>query len=165
MFCENGAPPKGVNYIAAHPYCNQVASSPPSWPFETGNTPKMAASACWTQVKSLFEDNAQMFCGADNTYIGETGYNTGCPMSSGESTHLEVAPHFIDDAVSWTCMQSIGTFLFAFVDACPMGGCLAGCSGESIFGNGYFGLYFTDGYDTMGALTAKYSPLPTLTCQ
>ena len=142
-FCENTAPPKGVDYIAAHPYCDFVASVPPMWPDEMGMTPKMAASACWTQVKSLFEDNAQMFCGADNTYIGETGYNTGCPMSSGEMTHLEVAPDFIDDVVSWTCMQSIGTFLFAFVDACPMGGCLAGCSGgATMAGNGYFGLYF-----------------------
>jgi len=164
-FCESGAPPKGVDYIAAHPYCDFVASSPPSWPDETGNTAKMAASMCWTQVKSLFEDNAQMFCGADNTYIGETGYNTGCPMSMGESTHLTVAPLFIDDLVSWTCMQSIGSFLFAFVDACPMGGCLAGCSGSATTaGNGYFGLYYTDMYNTMGSLTAKYDTLPTLTC-
>ena len=163
-FCESGAPPSGVDYIAAHPYCNFVASSPPSWPHETGNTPKMAATACWNEVLKIFTDNAQMFCGADNTYIGETGYNTGCPMSSGEMTHLEVAPLFIDDVVSWTCMQSIGTFLFAFVDACPMSGCLAGCDSTPVSGNGYFGLYFTDGYDTMGALTEKYSPLPTLTC-
>jgi hypothetical protein len=163
-FCENTAPPKGVDYIAAHPYCDFVASVPPMWPDEMGMTPKMAASACWTQDKSLFEDNAQMFCGADNTYIGETGYNTGCPMSSGEMTHLEVAPHFIDDVVSWTCMQSIGSFLFAFVDACPKGGCLAGCDSTPVSGNGYFGLYHTDMYNTMGSLTAKYSPLPPLTC-
>jgi hypothetical protein len=164
-FCESGAPPKGVDYIAAHPYCDFVASVPPMWPDEAGNSASVAASMCWTQVKSLFEDNAVMYCGAGNTYIGETGYNTGCPMSMGESTHLAVTPHFVDDALSWTCDQSIGTFLFAFVDACPMGGCLAGCSGSATTaGNGYFGLYHTDMYNTMGSLTAKYDPLPTLTC-
>lgn len=163
-FCESGAPPEGVDYIAAHPYCDFVASVPPMWPDEAGNTATKAASTCWSQVKSLFTDNAQMFCGAANTYIGETGYNTGCPMSTGESTHLAVTPHFIDDALSWTCDQSIGTLLFAFVDACPMRGCQAGCSSTTTAGNGYFGLYHTDMYDTMGSLTAKYSPLPTLTC-
>lgn len=164
-FCDNGAPPEGVDYIAAHPYCDFVASVPPSWPDESGNTAEMAAEMCWSQVKSLFEDNAQMFCGADNTYIGETGYNTGCPGAMGESTHLAVTPHFIDDFVSWTCDQNIGSFYFAFVDACPMGGCLAGCSGSATTaGNGYFGLYNTDMYNTMGALEAKYDPLPTLTC-
>jgi|GEM_PF-1885073 len=163
-FCENTAPPDGVDYIAAHPYCDFVASVPPSWPDEAGNSDSKAASMCWTQVKSLFKDNAQMFCGAGNTYIGETGYNTGCPMSSGESTHLLVAPDFIDDVVSWTCGQSIGTFLFAFVDACPMGGCQAGCSSTTTAGNGYFGLYHTDMYNTMGSLEAKYNPLPVLTC-
>jgi hypothetical protein len=29
-FCSEGAPPAGVDYIAAHPYCNFVASVPPS---------------------------------------------------------------------------------------------------------------------------------------
>ena len=165
-FCESGAPPEGVDYIAAHPYCDFVASVPPMWPDEGGgNSPSTAASKCWTQVKSLFEDNAVMFCGADNTYIGETGYNTGCPTGSMEEmNHLKVAPLFIDDVVSWTCMQNIGTFLFAFVDACPMGGCQAGCTSSTTAGNGYFGLYHTEMYDTMGSLSAKYSPLPTLTC-
>lgn len=164
-FCEDGAPPDGVDLIAAHPYCDFVASVPPSWPDESGNTAEQAAEMCWTQVKSLFIDNAVKYCGAANTYIGETGYNTGCPGDSGESGHLAVTPHFVDDFVSWSCTNNTGSFLFAFVDACPMGGCKAGCSSsDTTAGNGYFGLYHTDMYDTMGSLTAKYSPLPTLTC-
>lgn len=163
-FCESGAPPEGVDFIAAHPYCDFVASVPPSWPDESGNTAKEAADMCWTQVKSLFIDNAVKYCGAGNTYIGETGYNTGCPGDSGESGHLAVTPHFIDDFVSWSCTNNTGSFLFAFVDACPMAGCKAGCDSTTEAGNGYFGLYHTDMYDTMGSLTAKYSPIPTLTC-
>jgi len=165
-FCEDGAPPTGVDYIAAHPYCNFVASVPPMWPFESMNTPSEAATDCWNQVLTIFQDNAQMYCGAGNTFIGETGYNTGCPMSSGEATHLAVAPLFIDQAVTWGCQQDLGTFLFAFVDACPPGGCEAGCSSSTTqAGNGYFGLYYTEGYLTKGTLNAKYNPLPTLTCQ
>src|SRR5579883_247628 len=37
--CANGLPPKGVDFIASHPYCNFVASVPPSWPKD--------GSQCW----------------------------------------------------------------------------------------------------------------------
>jgi hypothetical protein len=42
-FCSEGAPPAGVDYIAAHPYCDFVSAVPPSWPND--------GSQCWTQVQ------------------------------------------------------------------------------------------------------------------
>lgn len=155
-FCENGAPPANVDLIAAHPYCNFVASVPPSWPLNGDD--------CWSEVLQIYADTAEKFCGADNTYIGETGYNTGCPVTEG-SAHIVDAETFIDNAVKWTCDNNKATFLFAFSDACPESGCLPGCSGDvPNVGNGYFGIYHTDGYHTTGSLVPKFNPLPVLSC-
>lgn len=162
--CENGAPPANVDRIASHPYCNNVASVPPSWPLESGKTPDEAAEACATQVLKIYNDEAVAACGADNTFIGETGYNTGCPMAAGEANHLAVAEQFIDKMVAKTCTQDVTLFLFDYADACPEGGCLPGCDGAPKEGNGYFGVYHTTMYDTKGDLVPKFSPLPAFSC-
>ena len=166
QLCTNGAPPAGVDFIAAHPYCTNVAGVPPSWP--------ASAMACIDEVTNTFQTVSQHYCGASTTYIGETGYNTGCPAACG-TANITNAQSYIGDAVSWACMQKVPTFLFAFADACPAGGCCAGCaasttctgtscSGLPIEGNGYFGLYYTDGYQTMGSPVPKYSSMPSLVC-
>ncbi|MGH7802612.1 MAG: hypothetical protein ACREOW_18640 [Thermodesulfobacteriota bacterium] len=166
-FCSGSEPPAGVDLIATHPYCNFVASIPPSWQFD--NNP----GGCLQQVQTLFSQDATA-CGTANTFIGETGYNTGCPMQEGTS-HIAPAQAFIQYLVQWQCGDEpnpqvdppVATFLFAFVDACPPGGCQAGCSGSGLpnIGNGYFGLFFTEGYQTEGTLMPKFSPTPSLTCQ
>lgn len=156
-FCENGAPPGDVDLIAAHPYCNFVASVPPMWPLN--------GSDCWSHVLTIYADTAQKFCGEKNTFIAETGYNTGCPMTEPQMTRIQDADTFIQDAVKWTCDNDVATFLFAFVDACPESGCLPGCSGNfPNVGNGYFGVYNTADYLTTGELIPKFDPIPTLTC-
>ncbi|HEY7536165.1 MAG TPA: hypothetical protein VH878_09525, partial [Thermodesulfobacteriota bacterium] len=176
QFCSGGAPPAGVDLIATHPYCNFVASVPPSWPLD--------GDCCFIQIQNIFSQDANS-CGKGNTFIGETGYNTGCPTTEG-TTHITDADIFIQNLVTWQCgnLQTnpqcsalpspapvvtppTSTFLFAFVDACPPGGCQPGCSGNNLpnIGNGYFGLYFTEGYQTEGTLMPKFSTTPTLTCQ
>lgn len=162
--CVNGAPPANVDRIASHPYCNNVASVPPSWPLESGKTADEAAGACADQVLTIYNDEAVAACGAGNTFIGETGYNTGCPMAAGESNHLAVAEQFFEKIVAKTCASDITLFLFDYADACPESGCLPGCDGEPKEGNGYFGVYHTDMYDTKGDLVPKFSPLPVFTC-
>lgn len=165
VFCENGAPPANVDYIAAHPYCNYVASVPPSWP--------LTGSSCLAQVQTIYEDTAIKYCGVTNVFIGETGYNTGCPTQSDEATHITQAKDFIGDMVKWMCKTDtqpvvdppFALFLFAFVDACPESGCAPGCSGSVDEGNGYFGLFHTKGYLTKGALVNKFNPTPSLICQ
>jgi len=156
-FCENGAPPGDVDLIAAHPYCNSVASVPPMWPLD--------GEACWTQVLQIYADTAQEFCGAENTFIGESGYNTGCPLIEPQMTRIQDADTFIKEAVKWTCSNDVATFLFAYVDACPENGCMPGCSGNlPNVGNGYFGIYHTADYLTTGDIVQKFDPIPTLTC-
>ncbi len=166
QFCTSSAPPAGVDYIADHVYCSVgssggVASTPPVWP--TGNDP---AQTCWTQVQSVFATD-QASCGAANVFLGETGYNTGCPSVYGQQ-QVGNGQSFINDLVSATCQSQVSgpvaPFLFEFGDVCPSGGCLAGCPNEPLEGNGYFGMYFTQGYETKGTLTPKFSSIPSLTC-
>ena len=70
--------------------------------------------------------------------------------------------------VTATCQNQVSgplaPFLFEFGDVCPAGGCLAGCASEPQEGNGYFGMYFTQGYLTKGPLMPKFATLPSLTC-
>ncbi len=165
-FCSNSAPPTGVDYIADHVYCSQgnsggVASTPPVWP--TGSDP---AQTCWTQVQQVFSTD-QTSCGAANVFLGETGYNTGCPSVYGQQ-QVSNAQSFITDMVTATCGSQVSgplaPFLFEFGDVCPAGGCLAGCPSEPQEGNGYFGIYFTQNYLTKGTLTPKFSTTPSLSC-
>ncbi len=158
-FCKKGAPPPGVDFIAAHPYCNFVANTPPSWPLH--------GSQCWTQVQDLFKSVSQASCGASHTYIGETGYNTGCPNSVPQTT-IDDERLFIDDLKSTTCAappppSGFPTFLFAFSDVCPSSGCLAGCANRPREGNGYFGIFHTMDYLTKGDAVPKFPP-PSLKC-
>jgi hypothetical protein len=162
-FCTGGAPPAGVNYVAAHPYCNYVASVPPSWPKD--------GAQCWAQVKHLFTNISQQYCGASHTFIGETGYNTGCPNSPNvPSTTISHEQTFITDLKKSTCAtpsaSGFPAFLFAYSDVCPSTGCAPGCSdtGMPIEGNGYFGIFHTQGYGTEGTPVAKFTPVPSLAC-
>jgi hypothetical protein len=161
-FCSGGAPPAGVDYVAAHPYCNYVASVPPQWPKD--------GAQCWAQVKNLFTNISQKYCGASNTFIGETGYNTGCPNSSNvPPTTISDEQTFITDLKKSTCsipsVSGFPTFLFAYSDVCPASGCAPGCSdpGLPVEGNGYFGIFHTKDYETEGPAVAKFTP-PSLVC-
>jgi hypothetical protein len=161
-FCTGGAPPAGVDYIAAHPYCNYVASVPPQWPND--------GSQCWTQVQDLFSTVSQKYCGASRTFIGETGYNTGCPDSTNvPSTTIDDEQTFISDLKTSTCSAASAsgfpTFLFAYSDVCPASGCAPGCSDPGLpnEGNGYFGIFHTQDYQTEGPAVAKFTP-PSLLC-
>lgn len=154
-FCANGAPPANVDFIAAHPYCTNVAGLPPAWP--------ASGAACLDQVKRDFVNISQKQCGASHVFIGETGFNTGCPGVYG-TQYVADATTFVAGVTQWACEQSLGLFHFAYVDACPAGGCLAGCPSQPAEGNGYFGLYFTEGHLTKGPLVAKLSPMPSLVC-
>ncbi len=165
-FCSGGAPPAGVDYIADHVYCSVgssggVASSPPVWP--TGNDP---AQQCWSQVLGVFNTD-QTACGAANVFLGETGYNTGCPTVYAQQ-QVPNEQSYIGQVVTATCSSQVtgplAPFLFEFGDVCPPGGCLPGCAGQPQEGNGYFGMYYTQGYQTKGSLVPKFTPLPSLTC-
>jgi hypothetical protein len=188
-FCQNGAPPPGIDYVAAHPYCASVAEMPPSWGTLKG-------ADCWKQVR---DDLARVkkACGAEHTYIGETGYNSGCPLDTKRQGRLNAEREFVQAMVSNqpACRnQSDGSaalpdFLFEFGDAGPAGGCITGCGDPaqcnfnccckhqcsdnakcsagcpSCFGNGYFGLYHTPHYATAGfPPEPKFDPTPSLLC-
>jgi hypothetical protein len=154
-FCAGGAPPANVDFIAAHPYCTNVSGLPPQWP--------SSGTACLDQVKRDFVNISQQQCGASHVFIGETGFNTGCPGVYG-AQYVADATTFVAGITQWACEQSLGLFHFAYVDACPAGGCLAGCASQPLEGNGYFGLYYTQGYLTKGSLVPKLSPMPSLVC-
>ena len=154
-FCADGAPPANVDFIAAHPYCTNVAGLPPGWP--------ASGAACLDQVKRDYVNISQKECGASHVFIGETGFNTGCPGVYG-TQYVADATTFVGGVTQWACEQSLGLFHFAYVDACPAGGCLAGCASQPLEGNGYFGLYYTQGYQTKGPLVPKLSPMPSLVC-
>jgi hypothetical protein len=161
-FCSEGAPPAGVDYIAAHPYCDFVASVPPSWPND--------GSQCWQQVQSLFSTISQKYCGAARSFIGETGYNTGCPSSVNEpSTTISAEQKFIQDLQTVTCSadsaSGLPTFLFAYSDVCPSTGCAPGCKDAGLpnVGNGYFSIFYTKDYMTEGPAVAKFTA-PSLAC-
>lgn len=160
IVCANASPPAGVDFIASHPYCNFVASVPPTWPFN--------GAQCWQQVQMLFSSISQHYCGASHTFIGETGYNTGCPNDSNAPTRVSNEQTFIKDLKSATCgkisQSGFPAFLFAYSDVCPQSGCAAGCSGGPVEGNGYFGIFHTQGYMTQGALIPKFTPVPSLAC-
>jgi exo-beta-1,3-glucanase (GH17 family) len=165
-FCSGGAPPAGVDYIADHVYCSVgtsggVASSPPVWP--SGSNP---AQTCWTQVQGVFATD-QTACGAANVFLGETGYNTGCPNVYGQQ-QVSNEQTYITQVVNASCQSQVtgplAPFLFEFGDVCPSGGCLPGCSGQPQEGNGYFGLYFTQDYLTKGSQVSKFTTLPSLIC-
>jgi hypothetical protein len=161
-FCANGAPPTGVDFIAAHPYCQNVAGVPPSWPNN--------GTQCWQQVQTDFSTISQASCGAAHTFIGETGYNTGCPNSPKVPAGLiSEEETFIANLKSSTCATSsqsgFPTFLFAYSDVCPSTGCSPGCSDTGLprEGNGYFGIFHTQDYKTEGSAIAKFPP-PALVC-
>ncbi len=165
-FCTASAPPAGVDYIADHVYCSVgtsggVASSPPVWP--TGTSP---AQTCWTQVQSVFTTD-QNACGPANVFLGETGYNTGCPSVYAQQ-QVPNEQTYITQVVNAACQNQVSgplaPFLFEFGDVCPSGGCLPGCPGEPQEGNGYFGMYFTQGYLTKGSLVSKFTTAPSLAC-
>lgn len=165
-FCSGGTTPTGVDYIADHVYCSVgnsggVASTPPVWP--TGSNP---AQTCWTQVQSVFATD-QSSCGAANVFLGETGYNTGCPGVYGQQ-QVGNEQSYITQVVNAACQSQVSgplaPFLFEFGDVCPAGGCLAGCPNQPQEGNGYFGLYYTQGYQTKGSLVSKFSSPPSLSC-
>jgi hypothetical protein len=161
-FCSAGAPPAGVDYIADHVYCSNVAGLPPSWP--SGSDP---GQSCWQEVQSVFASD-QNACGAANVFLGETGYNTGCPNVYGQQ-QVANEESFIGQLVGATCQSGqvsgpLAPFLFEFGDVCPAGGCLAGCAGQPQEGNGYFGIYYTQGYETEGPLEAKFTSVPSLAC-
>ena len=161
-FCAGGAPPAGVDLIAAHPYCENVAGVPPSWPNN--------GAQCWQQVQTQFSTISQAACGAAHTFIGETGYNTGCPNSSNVPAGLVAQEQaFIADLTSATCATTspsgFPTFLFAYSDVCPASGCSPGCDDAGLprEGNGYFGIFHTQDYLTEGPAVAKFTP-PSLVC-
>ena len=83
-------------------------------------------------------------CGAANVFLGETGYNTGCPSVSGQQ-QVPNEQSFITQMVTATCQSQVSgplaPFLFEFGDVCPAGGCLPGCPSQTQEGNGYFGMY------------------------
>lgn len=162
--CVNGAPPPNVDGIAGHPYCNNVANVPPLWPFETGNTPAQAGQDCANQVLQIFNSTAVAACGQAQSFIGETGYNTGCPGYADEANHLSTAESFFPDMVTLACQSNIPLFFFDYADACPAGGCLPGCPGGPNVGNGYFGIYYTENYLTTGNLVLKFPTVPSLSC-
>jgi hypothetical protein len=190
QFCRDGAPPPGIDYVAAHPYCDSVAQEPPLWKTLNGRK-------CWkrTKHKELADDRAA--CGATRTYIGETGYNSGNPTLANHATLLQAerdyVPAILEDEPACNGQSNptapFPDFLFAFNDACPAGGCLAGgadsincnprcccrheCSDHAkcaagcppCVGNGYFGLYHTPAYGTSGfPPEPKFNPMPSLLC-
>jgi hypothetical protein len=188
-FCRNGAPPTGIDYIGDHPYCDFVAEMPPSWTAHSG-------AECWNDARKEFAVD-QKACGPQHTYIGETGYNTGCPLMAEAAVQLKAENDFVQAMMQAepACngksnpATPFPNFLFEFGDTCPPGGCIAGC-GDPIqcnaeccchhrcsdnkrcsagcpacFGNGYFGLYHTPGYATVGfPPEPKFSPTPSLMC-
>jgi hypothetical protein len=126
-FCPNGAPPPSVDYIAAHPYCNYVAEMPPMWTTLNG-------AECWDLARNHEFSIDQKACGASRTYIGETGYNSGCPLMATEKTMLNAEEDFVRAMVQGepSCKGQpkptpFPDFLFEFLDVCPPGGCLGGC--------------------------------------
>lgn len=190
QFCQNGAPPPGIDYIAAHPYCDFVAATPHAWTTLKG-------AECWSKARAQLALD-QRACGAQHTYIGETGFNSGCPLDSNGDGKLQAERDFVRAMLGDepACKgkrdgaAEIPDFLFEFGDSCPPGGCLTGCGDReqcnpeccckhrcsetakcspncpnTCFGNGYFGLYHTPHYGTAGfPPEPKFDPVPSLLC-
>lgn len=105
-----------------------------------------------------------------HVFIGETGYSTGCSNSTNVPEGLIGEEEtFVDSLKTTTCAATspsgFPTFLFAFSDVCPATGCFAGCNDPGVLkeGNGYFGIFHTEGYMTQGTAVAKFGP-PSLAC-
>jgi hypothetical protein len=126
-FCRNGAPPPGVDYIADHVYCDFVADLPPLWSTQSG-------FECWKQAHDKEFAVDRKACGITRTYIGETGFNTGCPLTANQGAMLKAEADFISAMLKAepACngqrnATPFPDFLFEFGDVCPPQGCLAGC--------------------------------------
>ncbi|HKD68984.1 MAG TPA: hypothetical protein VKB84_19225 [Candidatus Binataceae bacterium] len=189
-FCQNGKPPPGIDLIASHPYCDFVAEMPALWS-------TMDGKRCWRQARYEKFPVDQKACGVANTYIGETGFNSGCPMPGHDAALLKAEKDFVNAMVADEPLckgqpnptAPFPNSLFEFTDVCPPGGCLAGCgdprecsyecccrhncTGSYVcssncpkcIGNGYFGLFRTPGYATVGfPLEPKFDPTPSLLC-
>lgn len=125
--CQNGAPPPGVDYIAEHSYCDFIADLPPLWSTLSG-------AECWEQARNKEFVVDQKACGATRTYIGETGFNTGCPLSANQGIMRKAEADFVAAMLKAEPACNGGRnptpfpdFLFEFGDVCPPQGCLAGC--------------------------------------
>lgn len=189
-FCRDGIPPPGVDYIAAHSYCDFVAEMPPKWTTLSG-------AECWDLARNHGFPVDQKACGASRTYIGETGYNTGCPLVAKAGVLLQAEEDFVKAMLNSepACngkpnpTAPFPNFLFEFVDVCPAGGCLPGCGDPRrcsyncccehncsatevcaadcprCIGNGYFGLFHAPAYGTEGfPPQPKFSSMPSLLC-
>ena len=189
-FCQNGAPPPGVDYIATHAYCDFIANLPPYWSTTDG-------TECWKQAREQEFAVDQKACGATHTYIGETGFNTGCPLTADQPRMLKAEDDFVAAMLKAepacngkTNPTPFPDFLFEFGDVCPPQGCLAGCGDPArcnpacccsqhkcsdtmrcdagcpaCVGNGYFGLFHTPNYGTSGfPPEPKLDPMPSLMC-
>ncbi len=128
-FCRGGAPPPGIDYISAHAYCDRVADVPPRWDVIDG-------VRCWQQAHDEYFAADQKACGAARTYLGESGFNSGCPSMANHDTLLKAERDYIG-AMLAAQPQCRGTsdpaaplpsFLFEFADTGPREGCLSGCS-------------------------------------
>ena len=122
----------------------------------------------------------QKACGVTHTYIGETGFNSGCPLTANQEM-LQAENDFVAAMVKAepACNGQrnptpLPNFLFEFGDVCPPQGCIAGCGDPqrcnptcccqhkcsaaircdagcpACVGNGYFGLFHTPNYGTSG---------------
>jgi hypothetical protein len=126
-FCRNGEPPPGVDYIGDHPYCDFVAEMPPQWTTLSG-------AECWKQARREFAID-QKACGVSHTYIGETGFNSGCPSMENHGALLKAQEDFVkamiqDEPVCGgnpNPTAPLPNFLFEFSDVGPATGCLGGC--------------------------------------
>jgi hypothetical protein len=118
-------------------------------------------------VQGVFSTD-QTACGVASVFLGETGYNTGCPSAYAQQ-QVPNEQTYITQVVNAACQSQVtgplAPFLFEFGDGCPSGGCLPGCSGEPQEGNGYLGMYFTQDYLTKGSLVSKFTIPTSLSCQ
>ncbi len=126
-FCRHGKPPPGVDYVATHSYCDFVAQMPPQWLTHSG-------AQCWERARREFAID-QKACGASTTYIGETGFNSGCPTAPNARALLDAERDFVDAMVGAqpACNSRpnpaapFPNFLYEFEDVGPATGCMAGC--------------------------------------
>ena len=168
--CTGGKPVTPIDLVAAHPYCAGaggvgVSSKPPAWPFEPADTNSrpitdqeamQAAEECAQNAIDTYLENEGMVCGREHTFIGETGYSTGCPGLPGETNHVKVWSLFPDRMIQKACVNNIQLFLFENVDVCEATGCLAGCADTPEIGQGYWGFYYTENYGVSGMAIPKF---------
>ncbi len=190
QFCQNGAPPPGVDYIAAHPYCDFVADLPPMWTTLSG-------AECWEQARNQEFGDRSKGVRRDPHLYRRDRLQQRMPFERRTKTMLNgrgaisFAPWSRPNrlAMASPTRPPFPDFLFEFGDVCPPGGCLAGCgdpqqcsyncccqhqcSAQAVcgagcpacVGNGYFGLFHTPGYGTDGfPPEPKFDPMPSLLC-